>query len=52
VLSLGAREYSTDDAVSFAKIFVETPFSAEVRHARRLAEITAYETTGELPPLP
>ena len=52
VLSLGAREYSLDDAVSFARIFVETPFSQEIRHARRLAEITAYETTGELPPLP
>ena len=52
VLSLGAREYSLDDAVSFAKVFVETPFSEEIRHARRLAEITAYETTGELPPLP
>ena len=51
VLSLGAREYSLDDAVSFARIFVETPFSQEIRHARRLAEITAYETTGELPPL-
>jgi ribose 5-phosphate isomerase B len=52
VLSLGAREYSLDDAVSFAKIFLETPFSHEVRHARRLAAITGYETTGELPPLP
>ena len=52
VLSLGAREYSLDDAVSFARIFVETPFSEEIRHARRLAQIAAYETTGELPPLP
>jgi ribose 5-phosphate isomerase B len=50
VLSLGAREYSIDDAVSFAKIFVETPFSGEARHARRLAEIADYEKTGELPP--
>ena len=52
VLSLGAREYSVDDAVSFVKVFVETPFSGETRHARRLAQITEYETTGELPPLP
>ena len=49
VLSLGAREYSTEDAVSFAKIFVETPFSGEPRHARRLAMIADYEKTGELP---
>jgi ribose 5-phosphate isomerase B len=52
VLSLGAREYSIDDAVSFVKAFVETPFSGEIRHARRLAQITEYEATGELPPLP
>ena len=52
VLSLGARTCSIEDAVSFAKIFVETPFSGEPRHARRLAMIADYEKTGELPPLP
>jgi ribose 5-phosphate isomerase B len=52
VLSLGAREYSIDDAVSFAKAFVETAFSGAERHARRLAEIAEYEKSGDLPPLP
>ena len=52
VLSLGARECSIDDAVGFAKVFVETPFSQEPRHARRLAMIAAYEQTGELPTEP
>ena len=52
VLSLGARMYPLDDAIAFAKVFVETPFSGDVRHARRLAEIADYEKTGELPPLP
>ena len=52
VLSLGAREYPIDAAVGFAKVFVETPFSNAERHARRLAEIAAYESSGELPPLP
>jgi ribose 5-phosphate isomerase B len=52
VLSLGARMYSLDEAVSFAKVFVATPFSQVARHARRLAEIAEYEKTGELPPLP
>jgi ribose 5-phosphate isomerase B len=52
VLSLGAREYSVEDAVSFAKVFVETEFSGVERHARRLAEIAAYEQSGELPSLP
>jgi ribose 5-phosphate isomerase B len=49
VLSLGARTGSVADAVSFVKVFVETPFSAEPRHARRLAMIADFEKTGELP---
>ena len=52
VLSLGARMYSVTDAVGFARVFVETPFSGEPRHVRRLAMITEYEKTGELPPRP
>lgn len=52
VLSLGARMYSIDDAIGFTKIFLSTAFSGEPRHARRLAEITGYEKTGELPPRP
>ncbi len=52
VLSLGARMYPVEDAVGFAKVFIETPFSGAVRHARRLAEIADYEKSGELPPLP
>jgi ribose 5-phosphate isomerase B len=52
VLSLGAREYSVEDAVGFAKVFLDTPFSEEPRHARRIAELTDYEKTGKLPPLP
>jgi ribose 5-phosphate isomerase B len=51
VLSLGAREYSLEDGVSFAKVFVETPFSGEARHSRRLAMIADYEKTGNLPVL-
>ena len=52
VLSLGARMYSLEAAMGFARIFVSTPFSGVARHARRLAEIADYEQTGKLPPLP
>jgi ribose 5-phosphate isomerase B len=52
VLSLGARQYSMQDAVKFAKVFLDTPFSQEPRHARRIAMLTDYEKSGELPPLP
>ena len=52
VLSLGAREYPLEDAVGFAQVFVQTAFSEEPRHVRRLGEIAAYEQSGELPALP
>ena len=52
VLSLGARMYSDDEAVGYAKVFVSTPFSGEPRHVRRLAMIADYETTGDLPAIP
>jgi ribose 5-phosphate isomerase B len=52
VLSLGARQYTLPDAVRFAHVFLDTPFSEEPRHMRRLTELADYEKTGELPPLP
>jgi ribose 5-phosphate isomerase B len=52
VLSLGARMHQIPEAITFAQVFIQTPFSGEPRHARRLAMITAYEKSGQLPPLP
>ena len=52
VLSLGARQYPIEDAVGFARVFVETPFSGDPRHVRRLDMIAAYEGSGELPAEP
>ena len=52
VLSLGARMYTIEEAVGFARVFISTPFSGETRHARRLAMIADYEKTGDLPALP
>ena len=52
VLSLGARMYPLADAIGFTKIFIETPFSGEVRHVRRLGMIADFEKSGDLPPLP
>ena len=52
VLSLGARMHPVQEAIGFALVFLQTPFSGEARHARRLAEIASYEKSGTLPPLP
>lgn len=41
VLSLGARFVSIDEAKQAVKFFLETPFSEDVRHVRRINEIDA-----------
>ena len=52
VLSLGARMYDDATALRFAELFIDTPFSEAPRHERRIAQLTSYEQTGQLPPLP
>ena len=43
VLSLGGRMQSMEDALEMARVFLETPFSDDPRHVRRLAMLDAYE---------
>ena len=52
VMSLGARLVSEEEALRFVDLFVSTPFSGEARHARRIAQLVAYESIGELPNVP
>ncbi len=52
VLSLGARMHPAADAIAFTRVFLETPFSGEARHVRRIAMISGYEESGSLPALP
>ena len=51
VISIGARMVSEDDAVGFVDTFLGTAFSGEPRHQRRIDLLSAYEETGELPPI-
>jgi ribose 5-phosphate isomerase B len=46
VCAIGARQHSTAEVLAFIEIFVSTPFSGEERHARRIAQLSEYETTG------
>ncbi len=41
ILSIGARFISDDDAMQAVKTFLETPFSGDARHARRIAKLDA-----------
>jgi ribose 5-phosphate isomerase B len=52
VISVGGRMHPVEDMTRFVEVFLATPFSNEERHIRRIAQLTTYETTGELPPLP
>ncbi|HEY0487685.1 MAG TPA: ribose-5-phosphate isomerase [Mycobacteriales bacterium] len=52
VVGVGARMHSTDEASAIVTAFLDTPFSGAPRHQRRIDQLTAYEATHELPPLP
>jgi ribose 5-phosphate isomerase B len=48
VLSLGARQYSIESALTFVDVFLATAFSGDARHVRRIAQVTRYESTGSV----
>lgn len=51
VVSIGGRFTAIEEAKEIVKTFLDTPFSGEERHARRLEMVDAYEADGTLPPL-
>lgn len=51
VVGVGARQHTLDEATAIVTAFLTTPFSGGERHARRIAQITAYERDRSLPPL-
>ena len=52
VVSVGARMHDEPGALALVEAFLSTSFSGEQRHSRRIAMLSDYERTGELPPLP
>jgi ribose 5-phosphate isomerase B len=52
VVGIGARQHSLDEATDIVVAFLDTPFSHDPRHQRRIDQVGAYETSHELPPLP
>ena len=52
VVAVGARQHSLDEATALVTAFLAEPFSHDPRHQRRIDMLSAYESTGDLPPLP
>jgi ribose 5-phosphate isomerase B len=52
VVSVGGRMHPVEDMVRFVEVFLTTAFSGDERHVRRIGQLSTYESTGELPPLP
>ena len=52
VISIGARMTTVEQARSMVQAFLDTPFSGDPRHVRRIEMVSAYESDGTLPPLP
>lgn len=48
LISIGARQHTVDEAILFIDSFIETPFSDEERHARRIAQLGEYEASGTI----
>jgi ribose 5-phosphate isomerase B len=48
VVAVGGRQHTVEEATALIKAFLAEPFSDAERHERRIGEIAAYESTGEL----
>lgn len=48
VIALGARQHSPEHVLGLVKTFLETPFSYDERHIRRIGKIAHFEKTGEI----
>ena len=48
VISIGARQHTVDEVISFIDAFIAEPFTAEERHVRRIAQLAEFEETGTI----
>ena len=48
LIAIGARQHSFEDAQRFIDLFLAEPFSGDERHARRIAQLAEYESSGRV----
>ncbi|MDT7787145.1 MAG: ribose 5-phosphate isomerase [Pseudonocardiales bacterium] len=47
LVGIGARQHTAEEATAIVTAFVETPFSGEPRHQRRIDQVSAYENSTD-----
>ena len=52
VIGIGGRMHSESESLAIVDAFIDTKFSNDERHMRRINQISEYETGGKMPPLP
>jgi ribose 5-phosphate isomerase B len=52
LVSVGARMHDEPTALRLVEVFLDTRYTGEERHSRRIDMLSDYERTGVLPPLP
>ena len=52
VIGIGGRMHSESESLAIVDAFIDTKFSNDDRHMRRINQISEYETGGKMPQLP
>jgi ribose 5-phosphate isomerase B len=52
VIGIGGRMHSESESLAIVDAFIDTKFSNDERHMRRINQISEYENGGKMPPLP
>ncbi len=52
LIGIGGRMHTLPEALAIVDAFLETPWSGEERHQRRIDILAEYERTGEAPAVP
>jgi len=52
VIGIGGRMHSESESLAIVDAFINSNFSNDERHMRRINQISEYENGGKMPPLP